>query len=251
MFYQTIRTSYRGAQFLVHLVIALLICTFLPILLKRDWFRKKTGTAITQWWSKRATNILGVTIIQQGKPFESTSLIVSNHISFLDIIVIASTSPVIFLAKSTLRSWPVIGFIADRIGTIFIQRSNKRMIHTIKKSITTALEQKQSLVLFPEGTTTIGKTVNKFHSGLFQAAINAEKPVQPIALHYQRNGKIDDTAAYVDNDNFIINLIKIMAQAKTEVQITFCDLIDSKNLNRVELASTSHNIISRAVGIST
>jgi len=247
MLYQTIRVSYRGVHFSSHLVAALITCIILPPLYGRHWFSTKRGKKITQWWFKRTINILGLTIIQKGVPYKSTSLIVANHISFLDIIVIASSSPVTFLAKSTLRYWPVIGFIADRIGTIFIQRNNNRMVYGLTKSLTKALKQKKSIALFPEGTTTSGQIVKKFHSSLFQSTINAGKPVQPIALYYQRNGKLDVTAAYIDNDIFIINLVKIMAEKKTEVQITFCDLIDGRNLSRVELATTSHNLISKAI----
>ena len=208
MFFQTVRVSYRSIYFSAHIVTAVLICIVLPLLLEHNWFNTKKGKALTQWWSRRAINILGLNITQQGEPFKSTSLIVANHISFLDIIVIASSSPVIFLAKSTLRYWPFIGFIANRIGTVFIKRNNKREVLIISKSLTKALKQKQSLVLFPEGTTTPGRTVKKFHPSLFQAAISAGKPVQPVALHYKRNGEVDNIAAYVNNDNFIINLIK-------------------------------------------
>lgn len=228
----------------------MLICIFLPLVLQRDWFTKKEGQTIIQWWHQRTLRILGLTVVQRGKPFQSTSLVVANHISFLDISVIASLSPVTFLSKSTLRYWPVIGFIAMNIGTVFIQRNNKKAAHKITQSIATALEQRQTLVIFPEGTTTAGNTVNKFHSSLFQAAINTAKPVQPVALRYNRNGKIDTKVAYINKDNFIITLIRIMAQAKTEVHITYCHLINSRNINRAELASTSHQLISQIIAAS-
>lgn len=247
MFYPVVRTLYRGTHFSIHLFTATLICSILPILFKQDWFNKEQGKATIQWWSKRAASILGLTIFQRGKPFSSTSLIVANHISFLDIIVIGSTSPVVFLSKSSLRHWPVFGFIAYKIGTIFIQRNNKKVLHTITRSLTKALKQKQTLVLFPEGTTTTGRMVNKFHSSLFQAAINAGKPVHPVALRYKRNGCLDDTATYTSNDNFIINLVRIMAQEKTEVELTFCNIIENENMNRAELASASHHLISQAI----
>ena len=120
-------------------------------------------------------------------------------------------------------------------------------MHTTTHALTEALKQKQTLVLFPEGTTTKGDRVDKFHPGLFQAAINADKPIQPVALSYKRNGQHDEIAAYIGNDNFIFSLIQIMAQKKTEVEMTFCNPLKNESMNRVELAATSHHLIAQAI----
>lgn len=246
-FYQGLLAVYRGGFLSIHLVLAVFICLCLPFIQGRNWYSKKKGKALIQWWSKRATNILGLSITQKGKFNNKTSLFVANHISFLDIVILASIFPVTFLSKSTIRYWPVFGFIAYGFGVIFIQRNNKRILHSLTNILTTALKQKRSLVLFPEGTTTIGMTVDEFHPSLFQAAINAGKPVQPVALRYHNNGEFDDTVAYVGKDNFIVTLISILAKTKTEVEVTICDVIDSGNMNRRELSHESHSVISQAV----
>ena len=245
--YSLLRVFYRGIAFSIHLFIALLVCSFIPVLYKQQGFNGKQGQAVIKWWCHRTMNILGLTLSRQGKPFDSSGLIVANHISFLDIIVIASTTTGLFLAKSTLQSWPVIGFIANRIGTIFIQRNEPRTLHAIIPTLTSMLQQGIPVIIIPEGTTTAGKTVGKFHSSLYQAAINANKPVLPVAIRYMRNGKPDNIAAYIDNNNFIFSLIKIMAQTRTNVQIYFYDRLDSNNMSRQELAMQSHEIISQSI----
>ncbi len=247
MLKRIVRASYRAAFFSAHLGTALIIGFILPLIYGRQWFATFKGQRIIQWWAKRASSILGLSISLQGKSCTSTSLIVSNHISFLDIVVIASISPVTFLAKSTLRYWPIIGFIANRFGTIFIKRNSSSVMHNLTKSLTNALQQKQTIAVFPEGTTTNGLSVKRFHPALFQASINANKPVQPIALCYRRNGKVNRSAAYIDNDIFIITLIKIMSQTKTDVNLTFCNTIETLNSNRTELALKSHKLISNAI----
>ena len=247
MFYKSARLSYRGVNLSIHIVTAIIMCIFLPLLQGRSWYCTKKGKALIQWWSKRTTEILGLTITQKGKHTNVTSLLVSNHISFLDIVILASVFPVTFLSKSTIRYWPVFGFLAYGFGVIFIQRNNKKVLHAVTNSLTTALKQKRSLVLFPEGTTTTGRVVGKFHSSLFQAAINAAKPVQPVALRYHNNGEFDDSASYIGKDNFIITLISILAKSKTEVEVTICDAINSDDMNRRELSSLSHNLISLAI----
>lgn len=252
MLYRGVRALYRGVTLSLHLAIGIIISLVLPLIYGFNWYSKDKGKKLIQWWSRRATDILGLSITHKGKLNLSTSLFVANHISFLDIIILSSMFPVTFLSKSTIRYWPVFGFIAAGFGVIFIQRNNKRVLNSITNSLTTALKQNRSLVLFPEGTTTIGKTVGKFHPSLFQAAINAGKPVQPVALRYHRNGEFDETAAYIGKDNFIVILISIMAKDKTEVEVTVCDEIDSYNLNRRELSDKSYNVINQVVkNIST
>ena len=248
IFYQSLRVAYRGGYLSIHLVTAVFICLCLPLIQGRNWYSKNKGKALIQWWSKRTTEILGLTITEKGTSINTTSLFVANHISFLDIVILASMFPVTFLSKSTIRYWPVFGFIAYGFGVIFIQRNNKQILHSLTNSLSTALKQKRSLVLFPEGTTTIGLTVDKFHPSLFQAAINAGKPVQPVALRYHSNGEFDNTVAYIGKDNFIFTLISILAKKKTEVEVTICDAIDSSNMNRKELSDESHNLISQAIG---
>jgi len=247
MIYKAVRTTYRCTHFSIHIITALLICSFVLLVFKRHWFQGERGRNIIQWWHKQATCILGLTITQKGSPFNSTTLTVANHISFLDIMVIASSSPVTFLSKSTLRYWPIIGFVANSVGTLFIERHNKRSLYKTIPLLTQALNQNKSLVIFPEGTTTIGRDVGKFYSSLFQSAINANKPIQPIALRYLKNGNINTTAAYIENDNFILTLIKIMSQSKTEATITFCNTIFNNKQKRGELAMESHAAISQEI----
>jgi len=245
-----IRAIYRSVFFSAHLLVALLVCIVMPAIYNRRWFQDDNGKKIIQWWHKRATNILGLNITQQGTNSNITCLMVANHISFLDIMVIASLSPVTFLAKSTLRYWPMVGFITRHVGTIFIRRKNMRAAYTVISSLTKALSKEQSIAIFPEGTTTIGETVNKFHTSLFQSALNARKPIQPVALGYQKNGKLDKMVTYINNDIFIFSLLKIMAQPKTNVKITFCDLIHSENMSRANLALISHKLINKAIAAS-
>ena len=240
-----IRVFYRGILMTIHLVVAYVISLVVPIFLGNNWYQNKKGQKIVNWWLTRTSRIIRLNIYQRGKPSAKNSLIASNHISFLDIIVIASMAEVSFLSKSTLRFWPIIGFTAKRFGTVFIQRNKGGTIKKIIDTIANTLTQNRSMVIFPEGTTTIGKTVNKFHSGLFQAAINANTPVQPVALSYMKDGKLNRTAAYIEQDNFIISLIKIMSKDKTDVSITFLDTIESETFNRIEIAKTCHNRINQ------
>jgi len=241
------RVSYRGTLYLFHILVALLVSIFYPFVTGKQWIYSAQGKQFKRWWHRRALDILGIHLTQQGQPTRLTSLVVSNHISFLDISVIASVCDVTFLSKSTLRFWPIIGFVSARMGTVFIPRQNKMHLLNVKYSISEIMQQNMSLVIFPEGTTTLGKTVSRFHSGLLQSAIDTNKPVQPVALSYIRAGKNDRVAAYIDKDNFVTSIIKIMAQPKTNVYISLCESLDSQSKTRHELAATSRHLISNKI----
>lgn len=228
-------------------MLAFLISLAIPVFFGGQWHQNRKGKKLCQWWSVRASNILGLQIIQHGYPEKIPTLFTANHISFLDIIVLAAVTPVKFLSKESLRYWPIIGFISSSIGTVFIKRGDRRVVHKTIHAISTALQQENSLVIFPEGTTTLGASVKKFNTGLFQAAINTRKPIQPVALRYIRNGEPDRIAAYINNDNFIITLIKIMAQAKIEVELYYCAVLEADIYTRSELAINSHAMISNVI----
>lgn len=243
MFYIPLRIITKGVTFTLHILIAFLISLFAPFVLGRLWHQTAKGKSACMWWFVRASNILNIIIHQNGYPHKTTTLYTANHISFLDIIVLAAVMPVKFLSKETLRYWPIIGFITSSAGTVFIKRGNRHIMHKVIYAIENTLQQEHSLVIFPEGTTTLGNNVKKFNTGIFQAAINSGKPIQPIALRYIRNGKPDRIAAYINNDNFITTLIRIMAQDKVEVQLTYCAAFESNTGTRAELAKSSHSII--------
>jgi len=247
MLYIPLRIIYKGSHFTFHIFIAFVISFFAPVFFGSQWHQTRKGKKTCQWWSIRATTILCLHIKQFGNPLQTTTLFTANHISFLDIIALAAVTPVKFLSKATLRYWPVIGFISSSIGTVFIKRGDRRIIHQTIITISQTLQQENSLVIFPEGTTSLGKNVKKFNTGLFQAAINTNKPIQPVALRYIRNGKPDRIAAYIENDNFILTLIKIMAQKKVEVELYYCAVLDSDDYTRAELAMNSHASISEVI----
>lgn len=230
-------------------MVAMAISLLAPVIFGRCWYQVPKGQALFQWWTRRASNIVGLKITLHGRPPDTAALITANHISFLDILVISTTTPAGFLSKEALRFWPILGYISSRSGTVYIKRGKRNVLYKTLQALCDILQSDRSLVIFPEGTTTLGERINKFHTGLFQAAINTNSPVQPVALRYFRHGKLDRIAAYIDQDNFLITLIKIIAQPKTEVQLTYCKMIQNHTHNRRELAAASHSIISQVLSI--
>lgn len=200
-----------------------------------EWYLKPMAIALRRWWMQKMARLTGIKIAQYGRATQPICLYVANHVSFLDIIVIASLTDVRFLSKQAVRNWPLIGFMASISGTLFIERGKRSLIARIITAIGKAL-QDSSIVIFPEGTTSLGESVKKFHSGLFQAAIDSQVPVQPVSLRYIRDGQPDRVAAYIDDDHFLATLWRMLKQTETIVHVRFIPGIHPANPDRQTLA---------------
>ncbi|EDZ64856.1 putative 1-acyl-SN-glycerol-3- phosphate acyltransferase [beta proteobacterium KB13] len=166
----------------------------------------------------------------------------ANHISWLDIILINSIKPSIFVAKSSVRKWPIFGSMASACNTIFLNRASRNSIvevtSKIKKNINT-----NSVFIFPEGTSTLGLSVGKFHSNFFQVAVDLDKSIYPVCICYRKNKLFTDIPGYVGDDTLIESIVKIVNSGGFEARVTFCKKILSKKLNRKELALKTQEII--------
>jgi 1-acyl-sn-glycerol-3-phosphate acyltransferase len=134
-------------------------------------------------WSNRGLRILGITPCIQGAP-PPVGVIVSNHLSYLDILLFSASIPCVFIAKSEIRKWPLLGWLADGGGTLFIDRKQRSDSQVIGEQMLAVLEQGVSIVFFPEGTTTSGSEVLRFHSSLFEYAVQAQVLVTAACVSY-------------------------------------------------------------------
>ena len=175
-------------------------------------------TAITWQWLAGLCWVLDLKIERRGELDEGSSLIVANHISWLDIPVLGAIKPLQFLSKAEVRSWPLIGFLAERAGTLFIKRGGGQ-VNQVQTEIESVLEQGKTVLIFPEGTTTDGQTVKKFHPRLFKSALKNQTPVQPVTLHYRRQGTPDSLAPFIGDDEFFSHLIRLLKAPPTQVYV--------------------------------
>lgn len=136
-------------------------------------------------WSRRLLAILGVQLQVLGEPPAAGPLLVlSNHISWLDIIVLNAARPGRFVSKADVRHWPLIGRLVAGSGTLFIERDQRRDALRVVHHMAERLRAGDVLVVFPEGTTGDGRAVLPFHANLLQAALAADSAIQPVGLAY-------------------------------------------------------------------
>lgn len=192
-------------------------------------------------WLRWFSAIVKLHISKEGDLPEQGTLLVSNHISWLDIIVIGQYLPAYFIAKSDISSWPVIGYLAKQGGTIFIRRGDKQHIRTTAEKMVWLLKQNSNIIAFPEGTTTRGDEILNFHSSLFQPALLTQSAIQPVALQYQ--GAAKEHAPFVGDDGFVPHLIKMLTLDKIEVRLCFLPVINGSGKSRNEVSLETRGLI--------
>lgn len=202
-----------------------------------------------QRWSQRMLALLGIEVQTKGQALAAGSLLVANHISWLDIFVINALTPAAFVAKADLRGWPLLGRLAARNDTIFLQRGNRSHARIVNEQITALLLDGNLVAVFPEGTTTDGSAVLNFHSALLQPAIAAGRPIQPLALRYETpDGQRCRAPAY---DGDVTLLQCIAAITATPHLIARCTalapLSSDSGATRRELAAAAHAAIAANV----
>ncbi len=204
-----------------------------------------------QRWSRQLVAICGVTVkvdaSQQAAPV-SPALVICNHISWLDIFVINSLHPCRFVAKSDIRGWPLIGWLCEHTGTIFIARGKARDVRRIYEGLVKSIHDGERVAFFPEGTTAPQGTVLPFHANLFEAAIEAQVPVQPYAIRYvDADGSLHSDADFIGDMSFLDSVIAIMKSGGMHAELIRVPAIPTEGAHRRELARDAHDAVSRAL----
>lgn len=230
----------RVLRLAMHVLLGLLLT---PLVLSRQASGEyHTNPYVTSWWHSRLTDILGVRITVSGYRPRPPALMVSNHVSWLDIIVLGSLTHTDFLSKYEVRKWPVVGWLAARSGTLFIRRGNGEA-GAVSEQIATRLRDQGLLTLFPEGTTTDGRKVRPFFSRLFAAAVDTGTDVVPVALRYHIDGAFDPVAPYTDDQSLGENLRGLLMRRKTQVHVVFGDPISQQDHSRRQVSDLARTAI--------
>ena len=138
-----------------------------------------------RWWSNKMLRLIGIVLRVEGAAATGGSLLVANHISWLDIMVVHAVVPEArFVSKADVKAWPLVSRLVDAAGTLYLERERKRDALRVVHDVAEALVAGQTVAIFPEGTTSTGHGLLPFHANLLQAAIATATPVQPVALRF-------------------------------------------------------------------
>lgn len=155
------------------------------LLLPLQHQKRRWRTWCFRHWARGILRILHVDVVTDGPiPQSGPFLLVTNHLSYLDVIILARLVPAVFVAKREVRSWPVWGILSRTMGTIYIDRERRHDTLRASDAIERALHRDDNVVIFPEGTSTDGSAVAPFRSSLLDAASRTNRPVHYASLSY-------------------------------------------------------------------
>jgi 1-acyl-sn-glycerol-3-phosphate acyltransferase len=202
-----------------------------------------------QWWSAKILRLLGITLHVEGKPRPAAALLVSNHVSWLDIAVIHAACPhARFVSKADVLRWPLLGWLIKSVGTLFIERERKRDALRVVHEVAAALVRGETVAVFPEGTTGAGDTVLPFHANLLQAAIGGRVPVQPVVLRYHEPGqRFSVSAQYINQMTLVHSMWRVVSASGLGVDLRFLLSEGSTHADRRALAAHLREEIQQAL----
>jgi 1-acyl-sn-glycerol-3-phosphate acyltransferase len=206
--------------------------------------------ALTMRWCRKLLRLMDIEAEVHGA-FDARSgnvLIVANHISWLDIFVLNAHHPARFVAKSELAQWPLIGRLIRDSGTLFIERARRRDTERVNRSAADALRSGDAIVVFPEGTTTDGTTVLKFHGSLLQPIVDAEGHLLPIAIRYHDGeGALSLAPEYAGDTSFAQSFWRVCGERRLAVDLIASPPLNARTRHRRDLARDAEDLIRTAL----
>ena len=248
-----LRYLLRTPLFVLHIVFALPLAVIAlnPLMAKIPIGRLRFDQFMISWWSGTLLRLFGFRIRAFGKPLPGAVMYVANHLSWLDIELMHSQRAISFVAKSEIARWPVVGYLATRAGTIYHQRGSSDSMSNVIGRVVERLQTGEPVGIFPEGGTGGGERVRTFHARIFQAALDAGVPVQPVALRYGRDGRQDLSMPFAQGESFVANLLRILGSRSMDAEVHFLEPVESTPDARRRMAEESRARIVRAVGYDT
>ena len=199
-------------------------------------------------WSAVLVRCFGFRIRRFGTALPGGVLNVANHVSWLDILLIHSARPVNFVAKSEIARWPLVGWLATRAGTIFHRRGSSDSMNSVMARVVEHLRAGEPVGVFPEGGSGRGDKVGVFHARIFQTALDAGVPVQPIALRYGDHGRQDPRVPFGANESFVANFLRLLGGPPMDAEVHFLDPVPATPDARRRMADASRARIVRVLG---
>ena len=213
------RAGWKCVRVLLHVATGLWTIAF--VFPRLSWPQKKERIMA---WALALLAQLAIKLIVIGRPpAHGPLMLVANHISWLDIVVMLAASPCRFVSKADVRHWPLIGTLATAGGTLFIERASRRDAMRVVHKMAERLSAGDVLAIFPEGTTSDGVNLLPFHANLFQAAIAANAPVLPVALRFAdaATGEHSLAPCYINDDTLLGSIWRTLSAPPLCAVVTF------------------------------
>ncbi|MBB1254435.1 1-acyl-sn-glycerol-3-phosphate acyltransferase [Streptomyces sp. OF3] len=208
--------------------------------------------AAVRTWARALLKALGVRLRTRGSCPPGPALVVANHVSWLDVLLLAAVRPGRMLAKAEVARYPVLGPLARYGGTLFIERDRLRRLPGTVGEIAAVLRSGGTVVAFPEGSTWCGRRHGRFRHAVFQAALDAGAAVQPVAIRYRQTGRDPAAvAAFVGEDTLGASLRRVLAARGLTAEVeALPPLAPEAAADRAALARRSADLVMTRMSVT-
>ena len=197
------------------------------------------GSRACATWARLACAILRVQRIVRGGPQGEPFLVAANHLTYLDIWVLGSLYPSVFVAKREISGWPVFGWVARNSGTLFVDRESSRNLVEVGEVMARHLAAGVSLTVFPEGGTSRGDQIRPFTSSILEPAARVGVPCYAASITYETPGVVDPPSKTIcwsgGKPPFLHHLVEVMKLRRIEAHVAFSP-VPVRSADRKELA---------------
>ncbi|KZC21688.1 MULTISPECIES: lysophospholipid acyltransferase family protein [Rhodanobacter] len=245
-----LRYLWRVPLLLLHIVLGIALCALILSWNQRVVMnngREPFAHRMIRWWSLGLLRIFGLRSVRFGEVRRDPVLFVANHTSWIDIVMLHSQRAACFVAKAEIAGWPLIGWLARNGGTIFHRRGNNHSLSTVMQAMVERLREGRSVAVFPEGGTGYNGVLKIFHARIFQAALDATVPVQPVALRFARDGRRVLDAGFREHESFVHNIVRMLGEAPLDAEVHFLAPVPATPEARRRMAELSRERIAVAL----
>ena len=231
--------AWRLLRATVHVLHGMAVMTRFPVLDEAGRHER------IRWWSAGLVRAMGLTLKVSGTPRPGATLIVANHISWLDIAAIHAAAPhARFVSKSDVLRWPLLGWLIRNAGTLFIERERKRDAVRVVHAMAESLQAGQTVAVFPEGTTGLGPDLLPFHANLLQAAVATGTPVQPVALRfYSDRESYSSEVTFVGETTLLQSIWRVACARGLAVRVELLSPMGTRHADRRALAAHLREVL--------
>jgi lyso-ornithine lipid O-acyltransferase len=245
-----LRYLWRVPLLLLHIVFGVVLCALIL-----SWTngvmrngREPFGHRTIRLWSIILLRIFGFRSRRIGKPLADPVLFVANHTSWLDIELLHTQRAACFVAKAEIANWPLVGWMAARGGTIFHRRGSNHSLAAVMQVMVQRLQAGRSVAVFPEGGTGHNGVLRVFHARIFQAALDAGVPVQPVALRFASEGRRVLDVGFRETETFVANILRLLGAPGMDAEVHFLEPVPASPDARRRMAETARERIAEALG---
>lgn len=242
------------------LLLLLLVLGLLCLILIQPWLPLQGRRSMVRAWSWAFLRVCGVRVNEtwagEGPARTLAELapgrmIISNHVSWLDVFAINAQAASAFVAKAEIQRWPVVGWLVSLAGTVFIKRGDTQAIPDVIRQMRERLSQGYPVALFPEATTHVGPTLRKFHGKLLQAAIDEQAELVPLGIQFlYADGSPAEAAWYVGDTTFAQSFWSVLGASGIGVRMVVLSPVGTVGAEKGALAGEVRGRICVGLGVA-